>query len=346
MSYNKTNWKTGDVISAEKLNNIEDGIAGAGAIPDWNQNDENADDYIKNRPFYKGEENIVTLIPETTITVTEGEVYLEVEDGGTVFNIAKDNVGKLVKIQYNDVIEYGKITFTDDVELGPYCDISSQNVGIYMDHITYQISVYGDLDTENIIFHASIDNTEINKISSEYLPILSIEGTGASSIILNGSLSGCNATGNFAVAEGNYTTASRNYSHAEGYHTTASGNSSHAEGFYTIASGDSSHAEGVETQTSGAASHAEGRYTIANHKSQHVFGEYNIADPSSAVAVTRGTYVEIVGNGASNSARSNARTLDWSGNEALQGSLTLGVGTADETTITAAQLKALLAMLS
>ena len=26
MAYNKTNWKTGDVISAEKLNNIEDGI--------------------------------------------------------------------------------------------------------------------------------------------------------------------------------------------------------------------------------------------------------------------------------------------------------------------------------
>lgn len=32
MSYNKTNWKTGDVISAEKLNNIEDGIAGAGGV--------------------------------------------------------------------------------------------------------------------------------------------------------------------------------------------------------------------------------------------------------------------------------------------------------------------------
>lgn len=30
MSYEKTTWETGDVITAEKLNNIEDGIAGAG----------------------------------------------------------------------------------------------------------------------------------------------------------------------------------------------------------------------------------------------------------------------------------------------------------------------------
>jgi len=52
-----------------------------------------------------------------------------------------------------------------------------------------------------------------------------------------------------------------------------------------------------------------------------------------------------VGNGTAEDARSNARTLDWSGNETLQGSLTLGMGTADETTIYAAQLKALLAML-
>lgn len=30
MSYDKQNWQTGDVITANKLNHIEDGIAGAG----------------------------------------------------------------------------------------------------------------------------------------------------------------------------------------------------------------------------------------------------------------------------------------------------------------------------
>jgi hypothetical protein len=34
--------------------------------------------------------------------------------------------------------------------------------------------------------------------------------------------------------------------------------------------------------------------------------------------------VEIVGKGTSSSARSNARTLDWNGNEVLAGKLTVG----------------------
>lgn len=34
MAYNKTTWETGDVITAEKLNNIENGIAGIkGVLP-------------------------------------------------------------------------------------------------------------------------------------------------------------------------------------------------------------------------------------------------------------------------------------------------------------------------
>lgn len=107
----------------------------------------------------------------------------------------------------------------------------------------------------------------------------------------------------------------------------------------TGAIGIASHAEGKATLAIGNNSHAEGTGTIAQNRSQHVFGEYNIAD---SVSGNRGTYVEIVGKGQNIANRSNARTLDWDGNEALAGSLTLGKGTADEVTITAAQLKALL----
>lgn len=92
-------------------------------------------------------------------------------------------------------------------------------------------------------------------------------------------------------------------------------------------------------------SYAGGWGTTAWPRSQHVFGEYNAADPSFTVASARGKYIEIVGNGAL-LAESNARTLDWDGNEELAGGLTLGKGTADETTITAAQLKQLLALLN
>lgn len=130
----------------------------------------------------------------------------------------------------------------------------------------------------------------------------------------------CHAEG-YATTAG--TTASNSaYAHSEGQNTTASGNASHSEGSYTTSSGGSSHAEGSNTVASGRYSHSEGWYTTANHRSQHVFGEYNTADNSSAEGFGRGNYVEIVGNGASESSRSNARTLDWSGNEWIAGALT------------------------
>ena len=118
------------------------------------------------------------------------------------------------------------------------------------------------------------------------------------------------ATGDCSHSEGNYTTASEEYAHAEGRYTTSSGHYSHAEGNYTV--------------SSGMASHAEGTVTVANHANQHVFGEYNVADASSATALSRGNYVEIVGNGTDSNTQSNARALDWDGNEYLMGDLYVG----------------------
>lgn len=131
------------------------------------------------------------------------------------------------------------------------------------------------------------------------------------------------ASGEYSHVEGVLNTASVYAAHAEGMQTTASGNYSHAEGGNTTASGIGSHTEGVATQASGNASHAEGRGTIANHEAQHVFGEFNTADDSEAAAGARGNYVEIVGNGTAVDSRSNARTLDWQGNETIAGTLTI-----------------------
>ena len=80
--------------------------------------------------------------------------------------------------------------------------------------------------------------------------------------------------------------------------------------------------EGLKTNASGQSSHAEGYGTIANHQAQHVFGIYNVADNSQSISTNKGNYVEIVGNGTTANARSNARTLDWSGNEWIAGTLT------------------------
>lgn len=146
------------------------------------------------------------------------------------------------------------------------------------------------------------------------------------------------SSGNYSHAEGFKTNASGEYSHAEAYRTKASGAQSHAEGSWTqaldssshsegnrtIASAEFSHAEGDSTTAQGKTSHSEGTETIANHLSQHVQGEYNIADDSTAAANARGNYAHIVGNGTSDSARSNAHTLDWSGNAWFAGDVYVG----------------------
>ena len=164
------------------------------------------------------------------------------------------------------------------------------------------------------------------------LPTLTADTTLATSTDLSNKMDKTNPTGTGSLSLNRLagSTVGTN-SVAIGYNTTASGEYSYAGGSYTIASGVLSHTEGYHATGSGLYSHVEGLYTTANHKSQHVFGEYNISDTNVATADTRGDYIEIVGNGTSTSARSNARTLDWSGNEYLAGNLR-AAGLTDGTT--------------
>lgn len=135
-------------------------------------------------------------------------------------------------------------------------------------------------------------------------------------------------------AEGSNSTASSSYSHAEGVATTASNEGAHAEGYSSSASGQGSHAEGrayaradyshaeglfSEVKATAAQAHAEGRSTLASSESQHVQGKYNVEDAN-------GIYAHIVGNGTNSSNRSNAHTLDWSGNAWFAGDVTDGSG--------------------
>lgn len=126
--------------------------------------------------------------------------------------------------------------------------------------------------------------------------------------------SGCTAAGKYSHAEGyNSSTGSNaDAAHAEGYGTKANKLYSHSEGYGTKADGIYSHAEGSSCTASGDCSHAEGSNTKASSDHQHVSGKYNIEDSNNV-------YAEIIGNGADDDNRSNARTLDWSGNEWIAG---------------------------
>lgn len=99
---------------------------------------------------------------------------------------------------------------------------------------------------------------------------------------------------------------------------TTVGDYSFAEGQNTTASGVSSHAEGTICKASGWYTHAEGDHCTAQGKNQHVQGKYNIVSGTSD-SIVDSDYSHIVGNGTSDSERSNAHTLTWSGVPWYQG---------------------------
>ena len=117
-------------------------------------------------------------------------------------------------------------------------------------------------------------------------------------------------------------------------------------GLGNVAAGDFGSIVGGEDNSISGGSHAvicggqdnrvEGKYAMAaghgslvKRRSAFAFGEYNVEDSQGSDQNSRGDYVEIVGNGTADNARSNARTLDWSGNEWIAGALS--VGDADTT---------------
>lgn len=114
------------------------------------------------------------------------------------------------------------------------------------------------------------------------------------------------------LQEGRNNTASGAHSHVEGTNNTASGNYSHAENSKNTASGNYSHVEGCRNKATGFATHVQGRYNVV----QSVTGPNHY-----------GKYCHIVGNGTSDTARSNAHTLDWDGNAWFAGDVYIG-GTA------------------
>lgn len=119
------------------------------------------------------------------------------------------------------------------------------------------------------------------------------------------------AEGVASHAEGKGSQATGAQAHAEGASTKATNYAAHAEGHSTQATNEYTHAEGYGSIASGRFAHAEGRNTIANGDYQHVQGKFNkyLTDNGNPLS-----YAHIVGNGSSDSNRSNAHTLDWNGN--------------------------------
>lgn len=81
---------------------------------------------------------------------------------------------------------------------------------------------------------------------------------------------------------------------------------------------------GYDNRVAGDYAFATGQGVEAFRRSTFAFGEFNVWDLPDNHHDLRGNYVEIVGNGTDANNTSNARTLDWSGNEWIAGALSVG----------------------
>ena len=126
----------------------------------------------------------------------------------------------------------------------------------------------------------------------------------------------CKTSGFAAIAQGQENEATTGAAVAQGWGTKARGVASSTGGRQTVANGYGSKAEGV--------------CNVANGFGQFVIGTCNLIDetqPNPQLAWTnqdaqRGKYIFVVGNGYE-TARSNAHTIDWSGNAWYQGNIVL-----------------------
>ena len=357
---------------------------GVSVQSDWDENNLQSKAYIQNKPFYEelGEKVLVygpTSIDKTGTPVSESIYFILFQttlSGDLTFNENDHLVLMLDDTEFEFALEGSSNLYRNfTTELEAINLVSNGSVAYQLglqnnnwifgaiipvtssDQKTYTISVYKiELNIRKL--PARFIDLKVPRNIMDGSAIASVRCVMAAQendqytigVYAFAEGQGTAASGVSSHAEGSGTTSSGIFSHAEGLRTTASEHASHAEGDSTTSSGIASHAEGSDTTASGLTSHTEGLGTIANHASQHVFGEYNIADSSTAKSNARGTYVEIVGNGTisgKTESRSNARTLDWSGNEVLAGGLTVGAAgiTIGNTTITESQLTYLLSLI-
>lgn len=266
-------------------------------------------------PFLK-----IEYLDEATSSTTTTKVNINISGTGTTTH----TLTSTEKTAYNEGRLLLSVTYSPRiVEYADVFDVSSSGV------VTIGFEAHGNT-TIQLVKTLSATQT-IATTSFTYGVRKNTKGSG--SIVLGNN---CEASGKFSLAEGWSTIASNSAAHAEGFSTTASGQYSHAEGNGSTASGNFTHAEGSSCTAGGTHSHAQGWGTIANGFCETAIGKYNVAtltNPATTFDASTSKYILVAGKGTS-TARSNAMTLDWSGNLMITGSLSMAnSGTTESITV-------------
>ena len=289
-------------------------------LPDWNQNDNTKPDYVKNRPFYESislttflEEQQIDFSSSFTIPndIVQGKTYFVHWDDAeyTIEATAKDIFGDgSIWIPY---LEQADGLFTIEGSVMDAADKGIHNVAIYTTELSLKT-----IDEKFIPDTIARKDSVVRSVCGGYPDSNGNVNVNYDDLVGNKPTNIKDGSGKDSILQDTAQEASGRGSHAEGDVTIASGDYSHAEGTRSKARGTYSHAEGVECVSIGSGSHAEGFGTASSSNYQHVEGKFNIEDLD-------GKYANIVGNG-DRSARSNAHTLDWSGNAWYAGKVSIG----------------------
>lgn len=269
---------------------------------DWNQNDENASDYIRNRTHYTLEPEEFTLIDEQTIefihTSTLSGESIEPNPSYDNYVMSSDIIPFSDEAKQTELVEGQKYTVLwDGVE--------------YPDIICEYNNVYGYFS-----IGASITANDDNELTGYDFSVYPFRFDSSNGLIetfeLEQESAGCNLYISTSEFDTEITSVShtfkitsyfsdvvqlpekyisykpglkvegRIYTDGEAEHgaeifnnytgNIAIGKYSHAEGSETTASGSNSHTEGLGTTASGYCSHAEGQNTNASGGSAHAEG--------------------------------------------------------------------------
>lgn len=283
MGYTKQNFVSGQILTAAQLNYIEDGI-----------------------------EKILPAIEAGTekqlVSDTEGNLaWIDTTHGWSMEtvevyqNLQITSTGKIASPEVT--LEEGQ-QFIATVNGQTYeGTISTYGSRGFLKIETPPIQIIGlipgvttNVSSKNISgtvsFSLSVIRKNYKTIDANYLSIATRPGTGESSINLNG-LTWGKDLGSFAV--------SANGSQAKGQFSTA------ICGGTTAAGTEYNFSFGANSKSNANYSQAGGYSTVADSEYQITLGKYNVSDTDSK-------YAYILGNGTSNTSRSNAHTLDWDGN--------------------------------
>ena len=290
--------------------------------PNWDQMDENAADYIQNRPFYGKESDFKwtpvlenAIVPPSSNSMFScvfvnpfpnlaiGQTYKIVIDGKEYIDVAK-----LRQHSDGDTPYVGRELKESVLSSKPFLDIEGEFPFFITSMSEMGICCFVN-HTQNIILNVYIQEPDIKLLDRMYIDYVPGEKTFGQKVTYQGkeytsafgaeifnNYNDNKAVGDYSHAEGNINIALGKASHTEGYNNIAIGEYSHAEGAENLVNGTSSHVEGNQVTVNGSYAHGEGHQTQANGWGSHSEGYYSIADGNYSHAEGLGTKAATIAN--------------------------------------------------